>query len=71
MLFRSNRLVVLLPEAWEERRDRALTLAELGLDRAAAEDLTAYLQHCGDAEDAPALRERLRELQRANSGPLH
>lgn len=66
-----NRLVVLLPEAWEERRDRGLTLAEMGLDRAAADDLAAYLQHCGDAQDAPALRERWRELQRANSGPLH
>jgi regulator of sirC expression with transglutaminase-like and TPR domain len=66
-----ERLVVLLPEAWEERRDRGLAHAALGGDRAAAADIAAYLQHCGDAEDAPALQVRLAELQRASSGPLH
>ena len=66
-----NRLVVLLPDAWEERRDRGLTHAALGLDRAAADDLAVYLQHCGDADDASAMQARLQELQRANSGPLH
>ena len=62
-----QRLVVLLPEAWEERRDRALVLAELGHDRAAADDLQAYLDHRANADDAPALRDRLRELR--GSGP--
>lgn len=66
-----ERLVVLLPDVWEERRDRGLAFAELGLDEAAAADLAMYLRHCGDAEDAPALEDRLRELQRARSGPLH
>jgi regulator of sirC expression with transglutaminase-like and TPR domain len=58
-----QRLVLLLPEAWEERRDRALVLAELGEDRSAADDLQAYLEHCCDAADADALRERLKELR--------
>lgn len=51
-----ERLVILLPEAWEERRDRGLALAEMGRDEAAAHDLQAYLQHRADAEDAEALR---------------
>jgi len=35
-----RRLVVLLPQAWEELRDRGLTQAELGLNREAADDLS-------------------------------
>lgn len=58
-----QRLVLLLPEAWEERRDRALVLAELGEHHAAADDLQIYLEHRADAEDAHALRERLKELR--------
>jgi regulator of sirC expression with transglutaminase-like and TPR domain len=58
-----QRLVLLLPEAWEERRDRALVLAELGEHHAAADDLQTYLEHRADAEDAHALRERLKELR--------
>lgn len=59
-----ERLVILLPAAWEERRDRALALAELGRDAEAARDLADYLEQRPDAEDAPALRERMAELQR-------
>jgi regulator of sirC expression with transglutaminase-like and TPR domain len=66
-----ERLVVLLPQAWDELRDRGLALAELGADEAAAADLSTYLDHCGDAEDAPALRVRLAELRRAGSPRLH
>jgi regulator of sirC expression with transglutaminase-like and TPR domain len=58
------RLVVLLPEAWEERRDHALALAELGLHRTAAETLAVYLQRCPNAGDAPALRRRLLAWQK-------
>ena len=53
------RLVVLLPQAWDERRDHALVLAELGAHRRAAESLALYLQHCGDAVDAESLRRHL------------
>ena len=65
-----DRLVVLLPDVWEERRDRGLARAELGRWLDAADDLDHYLAHRPDAEDAPALRRRLVELRSA--GPrLH
>jgi regulator of sirC expression with transglutaminase-like and TPR domain len=66
-----ERLVVLLPQAWEERRDRGLTQAELGHDGAAAADLAAYLKHMPDAEDAASLRQRLEELSDSRRGPMH
>jgi len=66
-----ERLVVLLPQAWDERRDRGLARAALGLDQAAAADLAAYLEHQPEADDAPALRERLRSLDHGSRGPLH
>ena len=60
-----ERLVVLLPECWEERRDRGLAHAELGRYAEAAEDLGCYLDHCPSADDADALRRRLAELRGA------
>ncbi|MBL8330526.1 MAG: tetratricopeptide repeat protein [Rubrivivax sp.] len=66
-----QRLVILLPQAWEERRDRGLALAELGADDLAAQDLAVYLEHCGSADDAPALFARLTELRGAGSHRLH
>ncbi|MBK9133861.1 MAG: tetratricopeptide repeat protein [Betaproteobacteria bacterium] len=64
-----DRLVVLLPEDWEERRDRALVHAELGRLDAAAADLLAYLQHRPDAQDAPGLRSLLEGWSRRAAGP--
>jgi regulator of sirC expression with transglutaminase-like and TPR domain len=58
------RLVVLLPEAWDEHRDHALALAEIGAHRRAAGLLAQYLQHCPDATDAAALRRRLQTWQK-------
>jgi regulator of sirC expression with transglutaminase-like and TPR domain len=66
-----ERLVVLLPQAWEERRDRGLTQAELGHVDAAAADLAAYLKHRPDADDAAPLRQRLAELGDNRRGRLH
>jgi regulator of sirC expression with transglutaminase-like and TPR domain len=66
-----ERLVVLLPQAWDERRDRGLARAELGQDDAAAQDLQAYLKHMPEANDAGALRQRLRGLADGRHGPLH
>ncbi len=60
-----DRLVVLLPQAWEERRDRALARAELGDVDAALPDLAAYLEHRPGAQDHAALSERLHELRAA------
>ena len=44
-----------------------LTWAELGRPAEAADDLSAYLSARPDAADAPALRERLAELQRGGA----
>jgi regulator of sirC expression with transglutaminase-like and TPR domain len=66
-----ERLVVLLPEAWEERRDRGLAWAALGRSDAAANDLRAYLEHCPDAKDHEAMRRELAALPRSNRPRLH
>ena len=60
------RLVLLLPTAWEERRDHALALAELGAHERASQALELYLQHRPDAWDADALRRHLVAWQRAH-----
>ena len=58
-----DRLVILLPQAWEERRDRGLAHAELGQWQPAVDDLAAYLEQCPGAEGAERLRQRLAELR--------
>jgi regulator of sirC expression with transglutaminase-like and TPR domain len=63
-----ERLVVLLPQAWEERRDRGLVHAELGANQAAARDLTDYLEHALDASDRMEITRRLAALR--GGGPL-
>jgi regulator of sirC expression with transglutaminase-like and TPR domain len=65
LLMVQDRLVVLLPEAWDERRDRGLTWAELGRPGKAVPDLEAYLAHTDAPLDAIAVTERLSELRRA------
>ena len=57
-----QRLVVLLPQAWEERRDLGLLRAELGQREAAAYDLKAYLDQAADAPDRAAVAARLAAL---------
>jgi len=57
-----GRLVILLPQAWEERRDRGLLLAELGQTDAAAIDLEAYLANADEAPDRAAIAARLAGL---------
>lgn len=67
-----NRLVVLLPDAHEERRDRGLAWAELGQLESAAQDLAHYLEQCPEADDRAPLHERLSELRAPGRGPrLH
>ncbi|QTD47050.1 SirB1 family protein [Ottowia testudinis] len=62
-----DRLITLLPDAWDEVRDRGLALAELGaLDRACA-DLALYLSQAGDTQDRSQVAERLTELGRLMS----
>lgn len=57
-----DRLVVLLPTIWSERRDRGLVLAELGRKREALQDLQMYLQAEPLAPDQDALRGRISAL---------
>ena len=66
-----HRLICLLPDAWDERRDRGLTFAELGQPDAAAEDLTSYLDHVPDAADAEPMRQMLAELRDLPRPLLH
>ncbi len=66
-----QRLVVLLPQDWEEQRDRGLTYAELGQAGEAAQDLATYLEHRPTAQDRHALVDRLAELRRAAPPRLH
>ena len=67
MLAVSQRLVILLPSAWEELRDRGLVHAELGQRARALQDIAAYLARCPDAEDAEALNARMGELRQGDS----
>lgn len=66
-----NRLVILLPQVWEERRDRGLVQAELGALEAASHDLAEYLSHSPQAADRVAIGERLLALRDRDSGRLH
>jgi len=58
-----NRLVILLPDAWVEYRDRGLALAEQGQDALAREDLQTYLRHALDAVDVAEVADRLASLR--------
>jgi regulator of sirC expression with transglutaminase-like and TPR domain len=66
-----NRLVVLLPEAVEERRDRGLAWAESGHPIEAIADLDSYLRQRPHAEDRFVLVERLAHLRRDLPPRLH
>ena len=62
-----DRLVVLLPEAWAEYRDRGLAHAEQGHTELAVRDLETYLTHAEDALDVDAIAERVAALRRARN----
>jgi regulator of sirC expression with transglutaminase-like and TPR domain len=66
-----NRLVVLLPRVWEERRDRGLVCAELSLVDGAARDLAAYLEHVPAAPDRALVEAQLLALGRGDASRLH
>ncbi|GAA4422508.1 SirB1 family protein [Acidovorax lacteus] len=59
-----DRLVILLPQGWGERRDRGLALAERGMVREAIADLETYLRHADDRLDMDEVAERLAALRR-------
>jgi regulator of sirC expression with transglutaminase-like and TPR domain len=63
-----HRLVVLLPHDMDERRDRGLVQADLGLDAAAVLDLTLYLKQSGNVPDRAMVSSRLAALNRGAPG---
>ena len=62
-----NRLIVLLPQAWSEYRDRGLAQAELGHAARALADLETYLAHAEGGVDVDAIAARVADLRRAKS----
>ncbi|MBT9506842.1 tetratricopeptide repeat protein [Rhodoferax sp.] len=62
-----DRLIVLLPQAWTEYRDRGLAHAELGHSGRALEDLECYLVNGEEGKDMDAIAARIAELKRAKS----
>ena len=66
-----QRLVILLPDDWDERRDRGLVRAELGDDDGAVQDLAAYVEHSPGANDVRAINDRIGELRAAGRPQLH
>lgn len=60
-----DRLLILLPDAWIEYRDRGLAWAEMGDVRLAVGDLETYVEHADDTLDRDAIAQRLQELRRA------
>ena len=68
MLAVQDRLVILLPQAWAEYRDRGLAHAELGHTAQAVDDLERYLTQVEEALDLDAIAARVAELRRARSG---
>ncbi|KQP13211.1 SirB1 family protein [Pseudorhodoferax sp. Leaf267] len=59
-----NRLVILLPDAWSEYRDRGLTHADLGHTDAAVLDLEKYLVCADEATDTAVIADRVSALRR-------
>jgi regulator of sirC expression with transglutaminase-like and TPR domain len=59
-----DRLLVLLPDAWLEYRDRGLAWAEMGDVQLAVADLETYLGQADQAEDREAMQRRVSELRR-------
>jgi len=58
-----DRIILLVPEAWEELRERGMLHARLGHGPAAVRDWETYLQRAPEAPDAGAVRDRLRALR--------
>ncbi len=58
-----QRLVILLPEALEEVRDRGLALAQLDYIRPAIEDMQRYIDESPEASDQDEIREQILQLE--------
>ncbi len=62
-----DRLIVLLPQAWSEYRDRGLVHAQLGDTRQAVHDLETYLANSQDSLDIDAVADHVNALRRIQS----
>ncbi len=62
-----DRLIILLPQAWAEYRDRGLAYAEAGQARRALQDLDIYLANVSQGMERGAIAYRAAELRRATS----
>ena len=63
-----DRLIVLLPRAWGEWRDRGLAHAERGNTAEAVADLETYLTHAEEGLDIDVVADRLAALRSAGGG---
>ena len=54
----------LLPQAWEEHRDRGLAHAELGNNARAVVDLETYLVNAEESIDIDMLADKVEQLRR-------
>jgi regulator of sirC expression with transglutaminase-like and TPR domain len=61
-----DRLLILLPQAWEEYRDRGLAHAEMGHARLALQDLETYLDQVAESFDRQAMLDQIAGLRRAS-----
>ena len=59
-----DRLIVLLPTAWGEYRDRGLAYAAQGQPTQALHDLETYLGHADESADVGAIAERVASLRK-------
>lgn len=59
-----DRLLILLPDAWIEYRDRGLAWAEMGNAQLAVNDLEIYIEQTEDALDRDVMQRRVKELRR-------
>ena len=60
-----DRLLILLPDAWDEYKDRGLAWAEMGDARLAVHDLETFIEHTENTLEREAINSRLAELRRA------
>jgi regulator of sirC expression with transglutaminase-like and TPR domain len=67
MIAIQNRLLILLPQAWSEYRDRGLAHAQVGETALAVADLDTYLLQVDKAVDLQAIAMRVAELRRATN----
>ncbi len=62
-----DRLLVLLPQAWSEYRDRGMAQIHAGNTRQAVQDLETYLAHARDGLDIDAVAAQVKQLRRASN----